>query len=145
MTVWIVVSILALVLSPMVWLRPSRNQSGQMGLRMEARRLGLAMQLMPQQWPHWLPKEPPSPCAQYCRPRRSVQPTKFCYWQTEPGVWVNEWREPCEDPVLLAQFSTLPANVYKVDAGQQLIALYWGERGEASVLVAIDGVLKALA
>ncbi|WAH60894.1 hypothetical protein LZ023_15870 [Pseudomonas silvicola] len=145
MTVWIVVSILALVLSPMVWLRPSRKQSGQMALRMEARRLGLAMQLAPQQWPHWLPTEPPSPCAQYCRPRRSPQAAQFCYWQTAPGTWLNQWREPCEDPALLAQFSTLPGNVYKVEAGQQMVALYWGERGEASVLVAIDAVLKALA
>ena len=45
MTVWIVVSILAVVLSPLVWLRPSRQQSGRMALRMEARRIGLAMQL----------------------------------------------------------------------------------------------------
>ncbi len=145
MTVWIVVSILALVLSPMVWLRPSRKQSGQMALRMEARRLGLSMQLAPQKWPHWLPQQPPSPCAQYCRPRRSASAAQFCYWQTEAGVWLNQWREPLEDPLLLAQFSALPANVYKIDAGQQMIALYWGERGEASVLVAIDGVLKGLA
>ena len=49
MTVWIVVSILAVVLSPLVWLRPSRQQSGRMALRMEARRIGLAMQLAPQE------------------------------------------------------------------------------------------------
>ena len=30
MTVWIVVSILALVLSPLAWLRPSRRQSDRM-------------------------------------------------------------------------------------------------------------------
>ena len=70
MTVWIVVSILLVVLSPLAWLRPSRHQSGRMALRMEARRIGLAMQLAPQEWPHWLGQEPPSPCAQYHRPRR---------------------------------------------------------------------------
>ena len=74
MTVWIVVSILALVLSPLAWLRPSRSQSGRMGLRMEARRMGLAMQLAPQEWPHWLEPEPPTSCAQYHRPRRSTKP-----------------------------------------------------------------------
>ncbi|MDE1167636.1 MAG: hypothetical protein PW845_20245 [Pseudomonas sp.] len=145
MTVWIVVSILAVVLSPLVWLKPSRNQSGQMALRLEARRMGLAMQLMPQEWPHWLAKEPPSPCAQYCRPRRGSLPAVWCYWQSTPGVWLNRWREPCEDPALLQHFATLPGNVYKVDAGPQLIALYWGEKGDVSVLQAIDGVLKALA
>ena len=45
MTVWLVVSILALILSPMAWLLPSHRQSGRMALRMEARRMGLAMQL----------------------------------------------------------------------------------------------------
>ena len=76
MTVWIVVSILAVVLSPLAWLRPSRHQSGRMALRMEARRMGLAMQLSPQQWPHWLKQEPPSPCAQYHRPRRGKVPDR---------------------------------------------------------------------
>jgi hypothetical protein len=32
-----------------------------------------------------------------------------------------------------------------VEAGKQMIALYWGEKGESQVLVAIDEVLKALA
>ena len=39
----------------------------------------------------------------------------------------------------------LPANVYKVEADRQMIALYWGEKGEASVLQDITDVLKALA
>jgi hypothetical protein len=145
MTVWIVVSILAVVLSPLAWLRPSRKQGGQMALRMEARRIGLAMQLAPQEWPHWLEPEPPSPCAQYHRPRRGNQPACWIYWQSAPGVWVNQWREVCQDESLLIHFRKLPANVYKVEADKQMITLYWGERGEASVLNEIDAVLKALA
>jgi hypothetical protein len=116
-----------------------------MAMRMEARRMGLAMQLIPQEWPHWLPKEPPSPCAQYHRPRTARTPDAWVYWQMEPGMWVNQWREPCEDPRLLEQFKTLPADVYKVDAGKQLIAVYWAERGEPEVLLHIAAVLKALA
>ena len=145
MKVWIVVSILAVVLSPLAWLRPSRHQSGRMALRMEARRMGLAMQLSPQEWPHWLKQEPPSPCAQYHRPRRGKVPALWSYWQLEPGVWVNQWQEPCVDETLLAHFATLPANVYKVEADRQMIALCWGEKGEVSDLQAIDAVLKALA
>ena len=145
MTVWIVVSILAVVLSPLAWLRPSRHQSGRMALRMEARRMGLAMQLAPQAWPHWLKQEPPSPCAQYHRPRRGKVPALWSYWQLEPGVWVNQWQEPCVDETLLAHFATLPANVYKVEADRQMIALCWGEKGEVSDLQAIDTLLKALA
>ncbi|OCX21176.1 hypothetical protein [Pseudomonas graminis] len=145
MTVWIVLSIIAVVLSPMVWLRPSRSQSGRMAMRMQARRMGLAMQLIPQEWPHWLPTEPPSPCPQYHRPRTARAPDVWVYWQMEPGVWLNQWRELCEDPRLLEQFKTLPADVYKVEAGKQLIALYWAERGEPEVLQHIAAVLKALA
>lgn len=145
MTVWIVVSILAVVLSPLAWLRPSRHQSGRMALRMEARRMGLTMQLSPQQWPHWLKQEPPSPCAQYHRPRRGKVPALWSYWQLEPGVWVNQWQEPCVDETLLAHFATLPANIYKVEADRQMIALCWGEKGEVSDLQAIDTLLKALA
>jgi ubiquinone biosynthesis protein Coq4 len=145
MTVWIVLSIIAVVLSPLVWLRPSRSQSGRMAMRMQARRMGLAMQLIPQEWPHWLPTEPPSPCPQYHRPRTAREPDVWVYWQREPGVWVNQWREPCEDPRLLEQFTTLPADVHKGEAGKQLIALYWAERGEPDVLQHIAAVLKALA
>ncbi|MHC6224860.1 hypothetical protein ACYU03_08845 [Pseudomonas sp. X10] len=145
MTVWLVVSILALILSPLAWLRPSRNQSAQMNLRMEGRRMGLAMQLAPQQWPHWLAKEPPSPCPQYHRGRRKGRSDSWTYWQVTPGVWVNQWREPCEDARLQEHFARLPESVYKVEASTQMIALYWGERGEKSVLQDIAQVLDALA
>ncbi|WP_397452695.1 hypothetical protein [Pseudomonas sp. NA-150] len=145
MTVWIVLSILAAVLSPLAWLRPSRRQSGKMAIRLAARRMGLGMQLAPQEWPHWLLTEPPSPCAQYHRPRSQKQAACWVYWQTEPGVWLNRWREPCEDTQLMAQLATLPADVFKVEADQQMIALYWGERGEPEILQRIAGVLKALA
>ncbi|MCJ8203779.1 hypothetical protein [Pseudomonas sp. RGM2987] len=145
MTVWIVLSILLVVLSPLAWLRPSRLQSGRMALRMEARRLGLAMQLAPQEWPHWLAQQPPNPCAQYYRPRRGGQSASWSYWQTAPGVWANQWREVCQDESLLIHFEKLPANVYKIEADRQMIALYWGEKGEASVLQDICAVLKALA
>lgn len=145
MTVWIVVSILAVVLSPLAWLRPNRHQSGRMALRMEARRIGLAMQLAPQEWPHWLRTEPPSPCAQYYRPRRDTTSAQWSYWQFEAGIWVNQWQETCTDEKLLPHFSTLPANVYKVEADKQMIAVYWGEKGEASDLQHINALLKALA
>lgn len=107
--------------------------------------MGLGMQLTPQEWPHWLPKAPPGTCAQYHRPRSREQAPCWVYWQTDPGVWVNQWREPCEDSALMSQFATLPADVFKVDADKHLIALYWGERGEPEVLQRISAVLKALA
>jgi hypothetical protein len=60
-------------------------------------------------------------------------------------VWLNQWREPCEDSRVLEQLARLPESVYKVEAGNQMIALYWSERGEKSVLQDIAQVLEALA
>ncbi len=145
MTVWIVLSILALILSPLAWLRPSRNQSGKMSLRMAARRMGLAMQLTPVQWPHWLGQSAPDPCAQYHRPRRQGRADQWVYWQSTPGEWLNQWREPLQEAHLQALFARLPGNVFKVEAGPQLLSLYWGEKGEEEVLQDIAQVLEALA
>ncbi len=145
MTVWLVVSILALILSPLAWLRPSRKQSEQMSLRLAGRRIGLAMQLAPQQWPHWLEQQPPSPCPQYHRPRRKGRDDCWAYWQVSPGVWWNKWREPCEDPRLANALAVLPSNVYMIEATTQMVALYWGERGDESVLQNIAQTLKDLA
>ena len=145
MTVWLVVSILALILSPLAWLRPSRKQSEQMSLRLAGRRIGLAMQLAPQQWPHWLEQQPPSPCPQYHRPRRKGRDDCWAYWQVSPGVWWNKWREPCEDPRLAKALAVLPSNVYMIEATTQMIALYWGERGDESVLQNIAQALQDLA
>jgi hypothetical protein len=145
MTVWLVVSILALILSPLAWLRPSRKQSQQMNLRLEGRRRGLAMQLAPQQWPHWLEKEPPSPCPQYHRARRKGHEDSWCYWQVSPGVWCNQWREPCTEQRLSEVFARLPESVHKVEADTRMIALYWSERGEMAVLQDIAYALETLA
>lgn len=145
MTVWIVLSILALILSPLAWLRPSRNQSGKMGLRMAARRMGLAMQLAPQQWPHWFGQPAPDPCAQYHRPRQLGRHDQWVYWQSTPGQWLNQWREPLSDARLVSVFARLPGNVFKIEADTQMVCLYWGEKGEEKVLQDIAEALQVLA
>ncbi|WP_459206107.1 hypothetical protein ACSMEV_16475 [Pseudomonas sp. MLB6B] len=145
MTVWLVVSILALILSPLAWLRPSRKQSRQMDLRLQARRAGLAMQLAPQQWPHWLEKQPPSPCPQYHRARRAGRVDTWSYWQVSPGVWWNQWREVCDEARLVAVFAELPESVYKVEADSRMLALYWGERGDEGVVETVKRALDTLA
>ncbi|KQQ57251.1 hypothetical protein ASF84_08865 [Pseudomonas sp. Leaf127] len=145
MTSWIILSIICVMLSPLVWMMPTRRQNGRMALRLEARRLGLGMQLSREEWPHWLQREPPGSCAQYHRPRQAGQTACWAYWQSEPGVWVNRWREVCEDEQMMAHFRALPADVYKVEADTQMVALYWGERGDAQVLQHMNATLKALA
>lgn len=145
MTVWIVVSILALILSPLAWLRPSRRQSGRMACRLRARALGLGMQLAPQQWPHWMPPQLPSPAAQYHRPRPAGAENLWTWWQPEPGRWVNQWREPCEQPVVLDQLKQLPADVWKVQAERRMVSAVWGEGSGVEQAQVLDRVLKALA
>lgn len=134
---WLVLLVVAVVLSPLAWLAPSRGQLGAMDVRMQARRLGLSMQLSAQDWPHWLERSTPGSCAQYSRGRSSQTPPQWCYWQSQPGKWLDRWREPCTDPLLQAQLNCLPADVFKVEAGPQLLAVYWGERGGPQALQSI--------
>ncbi|MGE8498965.1 MAG: hypothetical protein ACN6O6_15770 [Pseudomonas sp.] len=145
MTPWIVLLLLIVVLSPVALLMPSRRQRGRMDMRMQARRLGLAMQLSRQEWPHWLHQAPPSPCPQYYRGRKRGQADCWSYWQLEPGNWVNRWREPCEDVPLLEQLSSLPTDVYKAEASVQMVSLYWGERASTEALQKIADFLTARA
>jgi hypothetical protein len=39
----------------------------------------------------------------------------------------------------------LPADVFKAEAGSQLISLYWGERGGEAELARVGAALDALA
>lgn len=143
MTPWIVLLLLALVLSPLSWLMPSRHQRGRMDVRLQARRMGMAMQLAPQEWPHWLAQEPPNPCPQYHRARRRGQRDCWCYWQAEPGRWLNQWREPCGDASLAEQLAALPGDVFKAEATAQMVALCWGERAQPDALQKIADFLQA--
>ncbi|WP_295477380.1 hypothetical protein [uncultured Pseudomonas sp.] len=145
MTGWIILSIICVMLSPLVWMLPSRKQSGRMALRLEARRLGMGMQLARAQWPHWLDPQPPASCAQYHRQRSSGLTAGWEYWQNGAGNWVNRWREPCNDESMLAVLRNLPADVYKIEADGRMVSLYWGERGDAQVLQHINEALQALA
>ena len=145
MSPWIVLLLLAFVLSPLSWLIPSRRQRVQMDVRQQARRMGLGMQLARQQWPHWLEQAPSGTCAEYHRARRRDQRDTWCYWQSAPGLWVNQWREPCDDAVLSEQLAHLPLDVYKVEATAQMVALYWGERAAEDAVQRIADFLLARA
>jgi hypothetical protein len=116
-----------------------------MDVRLQARRMGLAMQLSRETWPHWLAQEPPNTCAQYHRVRRSGHQDSWCYWQAEPGKWVNKWREPCGDSPLAEQLADLPGDVFKVEATAQMVALYWGERAQPGALQKVADFLLARA
>ena len=144
MNFWIVVLLVGAALSPLAWLRPSSRQSRQMAHRLAARSLGLGMQLANETWPHWLATEPPSRCPQYHRARRRGHEEQWCYWQ-QAGQWLNQWREPCVDTRLLEQLSRLPNDVFKVEAGKQMISVFWGEGAESQGLENIVAVLDALA
>jgi hypothetical protein len=145
MTVLIVVSILAVILSPLAWLRPSRKQSGRMACRMRARALGLGMQLAPQQWPHWMPAHLPTPAAQYHRPRPATASGEWTWWQPAPGRWVNQWQEDCPPSALLDQLRALPADVWKVQAERQMVSAVWGEGTGVDQADCLDRALRSLA
>lgn len=145
MNAWWLLFLVAVVLSPLAWLAPSRQQSAAMQARLQARRLGLSMQLSQQDWPYWLERSAPTSCAQYYRVRSSASPAQWCFWQVSAGCWQNQWREPCADAGLLEQLQGLPVDVYKVEAGLQLLSVYWGESGGQEDLQRINTFLLKLA
>lgn len=142
--VWLIMAALLLaMLSPLVWLLPSRGQKERMNVRLAARRLGLGVQLVREEWPHWQEAAPASTCAQYHSARAPGGKT-WCYWQAAPGQWCNQWREPCEDRVLLDCLALAPADLYRVEAGEGMFLLYWGERGGEAALQRIEQLMKKL-
>lgn len=142
---WIALLLLALVLSPLSWLVPTRRERGRMDVRLQARRMGLAMQLAREEWPYWHAQQAPNPCPQYHRARRRGHQDCWSYWQVEPGKWLNQWREPCTDASLAAQLAALPGDVFKAEASTQMVALYWGERAQPDALQKIADFLQARA
>ena len=132
MSPWFLLLLLAFMLSPLAWLMPSRHQRGQMDVRLQARRMGVAMQLSRQEWPHWLLRQPPHSCPQYHRARKRGQIDSW-------------WREPCADHALLTQLQALPADAFKVEATDQMLSVCWGERGASEALEAIVAFLQAKA
>lgn len=145
MTWWIVILLLGAALSPLVWLKPSNRQRGQMALRLAARRQGLGMQLAQQDWPYWMTERAPVQCAQYHRARRRERTDAWSYWQEQSGQWCNQWREPCADAQLLVQLQSLPEDVYRIEATPQMLAVYWGERGAQPELDKVLTVMNELA
>jgi hypothetical protein len=142
MNLWWMLFLLAALLSPLAWLVPSRAQLGAMDVRMQARRLGLSMQLSGQDWPHWFERTVPRSCAQYFLLRKAGNLPQWCYWQVEPGTWLDKWREPCADEYLLEHLRRLPPDAYKVEAGVQLVSVYWGEKGGVQDLPQILDFLR---
>lgn len=146
MNLWLVLLLVGVVISPLSWLVPSRHQRGRSDIRVEARRLGLAMQLSRQEWPFWLEQPAPSMCAQYLRERRRGEVrTDWCFWQMRPGVWVDRWRDPCTDEQLAAQLAALPGDVYKAEAMASTVSVCWGERNGLEALQRVDAFLLAQA
>lgn len=145
MTWWLVPLLIFVVLSPLTWLLPSRRQRGQMDVRLGARRQGLSMQLAPQAWPHWMDPLPPDPCPQYALPRRRRDAQEVDVWQPGAGCWVDRWRKPVNDPLLLERLAGLPADVYRLQANAQSVTAFWGEKGGEPALADVVTVLKALA
>lgn len=142
MTLWIVLLLIAALLSPLVWLLPSRHQRHRMAVRLEARRQGLAMQLLRREWPHWMAELAPNPCPQYHCVRHQRQ-DDWKYWQVRPGIWVDRWQEQPDMPTELAdELQRLPADVFEVEATPGCLNLYWGERDGADHLPAIVRFMK---
>lgn len=142
---WLWVALgLFLIISPAFWLLPSRRQQAQMQLRLAAGRLGLRVTMVRPDWPHWMQEFVAKEVAQYLWPRKNAACKDWQYWQVAPGVWHNQWREPLEEPALLAHLAHLPADVWSISAGPAAVQVTWAERGSEAELAQIGQCLKSL-
>jgi hypothetical protein len=144
----------ALVLGPIMMMRPNPAQKKLEAMRLLARAEGVQYSIrnLPQQADE---ADKPAPVAVYFLPPTNANSTAgwmlmrtryqhdihFLGW----WAWRNEVRpNNAEQTVLREQLELLPESVRAVSAGTEGISVYWEETGGEPVLKQILGLLKAL-
>ena len=139
----IIAAAVALVVGPVMLMRPSKQQQRQSRLRSKAMAIGMRVQMMP------LPavggaskaKASQGTYAAYCLPwggeQKDLAPWllvrgPYAHELNFSGVW--QWPERLQagdswHPLLLPLLEKLPVNVMAVGNGPQGLSFYWDERG----------------
>ena len=128
MTWWIVLLLVGAALSPLVWLRPSPQQRGQM-VRLAARAWSLACSWGSSSgrtgWRNNRRNAVPIPPGSAARGAVTAGATG----RSRRGSGATSGASPAPMRSCWNASVALPADVYKVEATPQMISLFWGERG----------------
>jgi len=148
---------IALVLGPVMLMRPSQRQQRQLKLRNCATRMGLRVHMMP------LPslgagsqQGPSSPCATYCLawPPEQADTSGWLLLKGKMeheihfhGVWVWATNQAAEEhwhPLLRAVLNAIPNGVLGLGNGPQGLSVYWNEVGDENDVKVLADLLKVL-
>lgn len=151
----IVALIIGLVISPVLYLKPSPRQKQQMQLRQKAMELGLQVKLSPLPGSDSVKKQRTNTNMMSYRLMRSSNDVKSLshHYQagrslTDHSDWVF-YQTKNKAPVMLGEavlplFSSLPESVVAIESMQGFVAVYWGETGGEEQLNMIVDTLKAI-
>ncbi|MET0378493.1 MAG: hypothetical protein ABW049_05805 [Spongiibacteraceae bacterium] len=148
----IVILVLAMVVGPVLWMRPSAGQARQAQLRMRARELGLDIRIaeLPQTHRARVRREDTFQGVVYRLPvfdprtvvalsHRVVRDAAEAAWEVEGDPLPARLQASFERVCAL-----LPADVVAVELGPQGPAVYWRERGGDEAVAAIAAQLREL-
>jgi hypothetical protein len=152
----LIVFIIAVVLSPLTWLRSSPGQVRVTAFRKRAAELGLKVQLVPPPDAGESDKQPTAVryCLAYPEDARELLTARIGQWSLlrhERRGWESPWPEwrwlkkeaaPILQPDLTPLVASLPAQVYCLRAERNTLAAYIHERGELDVVDTVAAAIK---
>jgi hypothetical protein len=149
----IAIVVLALILGPVLWMKPSATQALQTRLRLRARALGLDVRLcnLPQSRRARVRLEPPRQGVVYRLPvfdprsvlaleYRIVREDSAAPWEPEQTIALPPTVQASLDRVAAA----MPAAVAAIELAPQGPAVYWQERGDEQTVTALAQQLQSL-
>lgn len=151
----ILVVIIGLVISPILYFKPSPRQKQQMRLRTKAIELGLQVKLAPIPGNSAVKNERVNSnmmSYRYMREPGKAQSLSHYYQAGRSLTNAEEWifyQDQYKAPVMLGEavlplFAQLPESVVAVESMQGFIAVYWSEVGGEAQLMSIFETLKAI-
>lgn len=149
----IAILVMALVLGPILWLKPSPGQARQAQQRLRARREGLEVRLcsLPQSRRCRVRQETPVQGAVYRLPllEQPQPPLPDFLWVREnaTAAWETETAAtapPAVQAALNQVMAAAPADVVAVEAGSGGASIYWQERGGEEAVATVAGLLRPL-
>lgn len=148
---------IALVVGPVMLMRPSQRQQRQLKLRNCATQQGLRVHMMPLPTLGAGSQEGPSrPCAAYCLawPPQHADTSGWLLLKGKleheihfHGVWVWATNQAADDywhALLRTVLQSLPDGVLALGNGPQGLSIYWNEVGDEAAVKALADLLKDL-
>lgn len=144
-----IVLILALVLGPVIWLRPSPMDQRRERQRSRARAMGLQVRVcdLPQARRERVRREQPRVGAAYSLLMDDRNLPAGCWLRTGDGSWQDGDGDPVpplQQDWLSAAAADLPVGVVALQRGGRTVTAYWDERGGEGGMDAVAAVLRRL-